>query len=163
MGTNIFDLVTLTLKFDLLLKNCLGLWLLNQRGYSLLLFTHGCRRRAMLSALTTLVDFFSATAEWNSTKHWQAVRSQCRLPSLWFLGRSENQDGCPDLWLVKTFSTPLQLLNGIQLNIDRKISMSSTKFVFFRLIIISMCPFQIEVLRYTIVALLASCWRCYTA
>ena len=30
-------------------KNCPGLWLLNQRGYLLLLFTYGCRRRAMLS------------------------------------------------------------------------------------------------------------------
>ena len=98
MGTNIFYLLTLTLKFDLLLKNfnlgnsflirigrafifhmCIpcsktfnavpwflkwwpwpwrltylienwpGLWLLNQRGYLLLLFTYGCRRRAMLS------------------------------------------------------------------------------------------------------------------
>ena len=30
-------------------KNCPELWLLNQRGYLLLLFTYGCRRRAMLS------------------------------------------------------------------------------------------------------------------
>ena len=46
----IFDVVTLTLKVDLLYKkNWLGLWLLNQRGYILLLFTYGCRRRAMLS------------------------------------------------------------------------------------------------------------------
>ena len=36
-------------------KNCPRLWLLNQRGYLLLLFTYGCRRRAMLSSLTTLV------------------------------------------------------------------------------------------------------------
>ena len=46
----IFDVVTLTLKVDLLYqKNWPGLWLLNQRGYFLLLFTYGCRRRAMLS------------------------------------------------------------------------------------------------------------------
>ena len=38
-------------------KNCPRLWLLNQRGYLLLLFTYGCRRRAMLSSLTTLVFF----------------------------------------------------------------------------------------------------------
>ena len=31
---------------------------LNQRGYLLLLFTYGCRRRAMLSSLTTLVFFW---------------------------------------------------------------------------------------------------------
>ena len=31
------------------IKNWPGLWLLNQRGYLLLLFTYGCRRRAMLS------------------------------------------------------------------------------------------------------------------
>ena len=36
-------------------KICPRLWLLNQRGYSFLLFTYGCRRRAMLSSLTTLV------------------------------------------------------------------------------------------------------------
>ena len=33
----------------LTLKNCPGLWILNQRGYLLLLFTYGCRRQAMLS------------------------------------------------------------------------------------------------------------------
>ena len=30
-------------------QKCHGIWLLNQRGYLLLLFSYGCRRRAMLS------------------------------------------------------------------------------------------------------------------
>ena len=69
--------------------------------------------------------------EFNET--WQEARSQRLLPSLCFLGRSEKQDGCPGLWLAETFSTsPLKPLNGIQRNLTRsKISMSSTKFVFF--------------------------------
>ena len=69
--------------------------------------------------------------EFNET--WQEARSQRPLPSLCFLGRSEKQDGRPGLWLAETFSTsPLKLLNGIQRNLTgRKISTSSTKFVFF--------------------------------
>ena len=70
--------------------------------------------------------------EFNKT--WQEARSHCPLPSLCFSGRLEKQDGRPGLWLAKTFSTsPLKLLNGIQRNLTgSKISMSSTKFVFFR-------------------------------
>ena len=69
--------------------------------------------------------------EFNET--WQEARSLRPLPSLCFSGRSEEQDGCPGLWLAKTFSTsPLKPLNGIQRNlIGSKISTSSTKFVFF--------------------------------
>ena len=69
--------------------------------------------------------------EFNET--WQEARSQRPLPSLCFSGRSEKQDGCPGLWLAETFSTsPLKPLNGIQQNLTgSKISMSSTKFVFF--------------------------------
>ena len=57
-----------------------------------------------------------------------------RVPNLCFSGGSEKQDGRPGLWLDETFSTsPLKLLNGIQRNLTgRKISMPSTKFVFFR-------------------------------
>ena len=68
--------------------------------------------------------------EFNET--WQEARSQCPLPSLCFSGRSEKQDGRPDLWLAETFSTsPLKPLNRIQRNLTgSKISMSSTKFVF---------------------------------
>ena len=64
---------------------------------------------------------------------WQEARSQRPLLDLCFSGRSEKQDGCPDLWLAETFSTsPLKRLNGIQRNLTgRKLSTSSTKFVFF--------------------------------
>ena len=67
---------------------------------------------------------------------WLEARSQRPLPSLCFLGRSEKQDGRPGLWLADTFSTsPLNLLNGIQLNLTgSKISTSSNKFVIFWLI-----------------------------
>ena len=131
-----------------------------------------------------IFDFFSETAEWNSTKldrkqdlnvlyqvcvfradrknkmaalasdwlrhfrlllwnrwsefteTWQEARPQRPLPSLCFSGRSEKQDGRPGLWLAETFSTsPLKPLNGIEWNLTgSKISMSSTKFVFFGLI-----------------------------
>ena len=70
--------------------------------------------------------------EFNET--WQEARSERPLPSLCFSGRSEKQDGRPGLWLAGTFSTSsLKPLNGIQRNFTgSKISMSSTKFVFFR-------------------------------
>ena len=69
--------------------------------------------------------------EFNET--WQEARSQRPIPSLCFSGRSEKQDGRPGLWLAETFLTyPLKLPNGFQPNlIGSKISMSSTKFVFF--------------------------------
>ena len=53
--------------------------------------------------------------------------------SLCFLAWSEKQDGRPGLWLAETFSTsPLKPLNRIQRHLTgSKISMSSTKFVFF--------------------------------
>ena len=72
--------------------------------------------------------------EFNET--WQEARSQRPLPSLYFSGRSKKQDGWPGLWLAETFSSsPLKPLNGIQRNLTgSKISMSSTKFVFFGLI-----------------------------
>ena len=73
-------------------------------------------------------------AEFNET--CQEARSQLPLPSLCFSGWSEKQDGRPGLWLAETFSTsPLKPLNGIKRNLSgSKISVSSTKFVFFGLI-----------------------------
>ena len=70
-------------------------------------------------------------AEFNET--WQQARSECPLPKK-NSGRSEKQDGRPGLWLAEIFSTSsLKPLNGIERNLTRtKISMSSTKFVFFR-------------------------------
>ena len=69
--------------------------------------------------------------EFNQTL--QEAISQPPLPSLCFSGWSEKQDGRPGLWLAETFSTsPLKPLNGIHWNLTgSKISMSSTKFVFF--------------------------------
>ena len=69
--------------------------------------------------------------EFNET--WQEARSQCPLPSLCFSGWSEKQDDRPGLWLAETFPTsPLKLQNRIQRNLTgSKISMPSTKFVFF--------------------------------
>ena len=69
--------------------------------------------------------------EFNET--WQEARSQRPLLSLCFSDWSEKQDGRPGLWLAETFSTsPLKPLNRIQQNlIGWKISLSSTKFVFF--------------------------------
>ena len=80
-----------------------------------------------------IFDFSSETAERNLKKNWLEVRFQCSLASLCFWGRSEKQDGHPGLWLAETFSTtPLKPLNGIQQNLTgSKISMFSTKFVFF--------------------------------
>ena len=67
------------------------------------------------------------------TETWQEARSQRPLPSSCFLGRSEKQDGRPSLWLAETFLTsPLKPLNRNHRNLTgSKISMSSTKFLFF--------------------------------
>ena len=67
---------------------------------------------------------------------WQEARSRCALQSLCFSGRSEKQDGRPSLRFAETFFTsPLKPLKGISWNLTgSKISTSSTKFVFFRLI-----------------------------
>ena len=75
--------------------------------------------------------FWNRWTEFNET--WQKARSQCPLPSLCFSGRWDKQDGRPGLWLAETFSTShLKLLNRIQRNLTgSKISVSSTKFVFF--------------------------------
>ena len=69
--------------------------------------------------------------EFNET--WQEATSQRPLPNLCFSGRSKKQDGRPGLWLAETFSTsPLKPLNRMQRNLrGSKISMPSTKFVFF--------------------------------
>ena len=69
--------------------------------------------------------------EFNET--WQKARSQHPLPSSYYLGWSEKQDGRPGLWLAETFSTsPLKPLNGFQHNLTgSKISTSSTMFVCF--------------------------------
>ena len=70
---------------------------------------------------------------WNGrtefNESWYKGRSQCPLLSLYFSGRSQQQDDRPGLWLAETFSTSLlKPLNGIQ----QMISMFNTKFLFFR-------------------------------
>ena len=74
---------------------------------------------------------WNCQTEFNET--WQEARTQHSLPILCFSGWSEKQDDSSGLWLAVTFSTPpLKLLNRIQRNLTRsKISMFSTKFVFF--------------------------------
>ena len=103
--------------------------------------------------------------EFNET--WQEARSQHPLPSLCFSCHSEKQNGRPGLWLAETFMTcPLKPLNGIQWNLTgSKLSMSSTKFVFFGLISIQKWPpWPIHQKGYTLysgaryVALWASCY-----
>ena len=57
--------------------------------------------------------------EFNET--WQEARSQRPIPSLCFSGRSEKQDGRPDLWLAETFSTsPLKTTERNSTKLDRK-------------------------------------------
>ena len=79
-----------------------------------------------------IFDFSSETAERNSTK-LDREEDLNILYKVCVLGRPEQQDGRPGLWLTETFSTSsLKLLIGIQPNLTgSKISMSSTKFVFF--------------------------------
>ena len=80
-----------------------------------------------------IFDFSSETTERNLTKLDRKVDLNVLYQVCVFSGRSEKQDGRPGLWLAETFATsPLKLLNGIQRNlIGSKISMSSTKFVFY--------------------------------
>ena len=97
-------------------------------------------RKNKMAALASDLPRHFRLLLWNRwtefNKTWQEARSQRPLPSLCFSGRSEKQDGRPGLWLAETFSTsPLKPLNRIQRNLTgSKISTSSTKFVFFRLI-----------------------------
>ena len=60
--------------------------------------------------------FLNRWREFNET--WQEARSQCALLCLCFSGRSENQDGCPGLWLAETFLTSPLKANWKKL--DRK-------------------------------------------
>ena len=57
-----------------------------------------------------IFDFFSETAEWNSTKTWQEVRSQRPLLSLCFRADRKKQDGHSGFWFAETFSTWLHIL-----------------------------------------------------
>ena len=79
------------------------------------------RKNKMAALASDLLRHFRLLI-WNCwtefNKTWQEARSQSPLPSLCFSGRSEKQDGRPDLWLAETFSTsPLKPLNRIQQNL----------------------------------------------
>ena len=80
-----------------------------------------------------IFDFSSETAERNSTKLDRKQDLNVLYQVCVFRADHKKQDGRPGLWLAETFSTsPLKPLNGIQRNLTgSKISMSSTKFVFF--------------------------------
>ena len=90
-----------------------------------------CRPSVRRKLLHFRLLLWNRWTEFNET--WQKARSQRPLPSLCFSSRSEKQDGRPGLWLAETFSTSsLKPLNRIQQNLTgSKISMPSTKFVFF--------------------------------
>ena len=132
-----------------------GLWLAETFSTSPLKPLNGIQRNltgSKISTSSTKFVFFGKTRWppwpligrdiiwlllWNRwtefNKTWQEARSQCPLPCLCFSGWSENQDGRPGLRLAETSSSsPLKPLNRIQRNLTgSKISMSSTKFVFF--------------------------------
>ena len=80
-----------------------------------------------------IFDFSSETTEQNSTKLDRKQELNILYQVCVFRADRIKQDGCPGLWFAETFSTsPLKPLNGIQRNLTgRKISTSSTKFVFF--------------------------------
>ena len=79
-----------------------------------------------------IFDFSSETAELNSTK-LDRKQDLKVIYQVCVFRVDRKKDGRPGLWLAETFSTsPLKPLNRIQRNLaGSKISMSSTKFVFF--------------------------------
>ena len=80
-----------------------------------------------------IFDFFSGTAEWNSTKldRNQDLNALYHVCVFWPI--EKNKIAALVSWLAETFSTsPLKPLNRIQWNLlGSKISTPSTKFVFF--------------------------------
>ena len=80
-----------------------------------------------------IFDFFSETAEGNSTKLDRKQDLNVLYQICVFRADRKKKDGRPCLWLAETFSTsPLKPLKEIQRNLTgSKISMSSAKFVFF--------------------------------
>ena len=81
-----------------------------------------------------IFDFSSETAEQNSTKHDRKQDLNVLYQVCVF--RADQKNKIPDLWLTETFWTsPHKPLKRIQQNLTgSKISMCSTKFVFFGLI-----------------------------
>ena len=66
-----------------------------------------------------ICDFFSETAEWNSTKLDRRQILNILYQGCVFSGRSEKQDGRPDLWFTEdifNFSTETAEQNSMKLN-----------------------------------------------
>ena len=80
-----------------------------------------------------IFDFSSETAERNSAKLDRKQDHNVLYHVCVFRADRKNKMAGPGFWLAETFSTsPLKLLNRIQRNLTgRKITTSSTKFVFF--------------------------------
>ena len=80
---------------------CFSGWSENQDGcpvlYQVCVF-RADRKNKMAAMASDLLRRFWLLL-WNC---WQEARSQYPLASLCFSGWSENQDGCPGLWLVET-------------------------------------------------------------
>ena len=99
------------------------------------------RKTKMANPASELLRHFDLSPE-TATRHSIVneteleARSQSPVPRFCFSGQKENQDGHPASdWLRHFFTSSLKPLNGIQRNLmGNKITMSSTKFVFFWLI-----------------------------
>ena len=89
-----------------------------------------------------IFNFSSETTERNSLKLDRKQDLNVLYQVCVFRADQKKQDGRPGLWLAEIFWTfPLKPLNGIQRNLTgSKISMSSTKFVFFGPISKQKCP-----------------------
>ena len=105
-------------------------------GSSALLWSYVVRRPSVVRPSVVnfhIFDFSSETAEQNSTK-LDRKQDLNVLYQVCVFRAKKKQDGRPKLWLAETLLTsPLKPLKGIRRNLTgSKISMCSTKFVFFR-------------------------------
>ena len=97
-----------------------------------IVITHGPSSVRRPSLTFHIFDFFSETAERNSTKLDRKQDLNVLYQVCVFTGRLETQSGRSGLWLAETLSTStLKLLNGIQRNLTASnISTPSTKLMF---------------------------------
>ena len=98
------------MQVDLLKKNCPRLWLLNQRGYLWLLFTYGCRRRAMLSIWQLWLVLWNSIWQLQRSKKNVSANQRPAWPS-WLSARHKMHklgEGC---WILAICQV---LLNSIQ-------------------------------------------------
>ena len=88
-------------------ESLLRIWRLDMYGcmdnsYTLTLILHVLQMWSVLTAFFTSSKLMNRT-HWILT--WQEARPRCPLPSLYFSGRLENQDGRLVFWLADTFLT----------------------------------------------------------